>query len=179
MIDLTDNDIDNILSSGKDMYTYFKDKYAESSKDDINYPTLYNDTVKFLNDNEKILSSISKDINKIINDILNTNNKKKIHRIINSLNDMMNEVDYFGKNMVILSKVQNYSCKRIYNSYLTDYTNLKKIYKKISDINNKKIRFTEKDLPTDINFTKISTTINSFIKVIDTIIDFLKIYLKL
>ena len=28
MIDLTDNDIDNILSSGKDMYTYFKDKYA-------------------------------------------------------------------------------------------------------------------------------------------------------
>ena len=41
------------------------------------------------------------------------------------------------------------------------------------------IRFTEKDLPTDINFTKISTTINSFIKVIDTIIDFLKIYLKL
>ena len=50
---------------------------------------------------------------------------------------------------------------------------------KISDINNKKIRFTEKDLPTDINFTKISTTINSFIKVIDTIIDFLKIYLKL
>lgn len=179
MIDLTDNDIDNILSSGKDMYTYFKDKYAESSKDDINYPTLYNDTVKFLNDNEKILSSISKDINKIINDILNTNNKKKIHRIINSLNDMMNEVDYFGKNMVILSKVQNYSYKRIYNSYLTDYTNLKKIYKKISDINNKKIRFTEKDLPTDINFTKISTTINSFIKVIDTIIDFLKIYLKL
>ena len=92
---------------------------------------------------------------------------------------MMNEVDYFGKNMVILSKVQNYSYKRIYNSYLTDYTNLKKIYKKISDINNKKIRFTEKDLPTDINFTKISTTINSFIKVIDTIIDFLKIYLKL
>lgn len=179
MIDLTDNDIDNILSSGKDMYTYFKDKYAESSNDDINYPTLYNDTVKFLNDNEKILSSISKDINKIINDILNTNNKKKIHRIINSLNDMMNEVDYFGKNMVILSKVQNYSYKRIYNSYLTDYTNLKKIYKKISDINNKKIRFTEKDLPTDINFTKISTTINSFIKVIDTIIDFLKIYLKL
>lgn len=179
MIDLTDNDIDNILSSGKDMYTYFKDKYAESSKDDINYPTLYNDTVKFLNDNEKILSSISKDINKIINDILNTNNKKKIHRIINLLNDMMNEVDYFGKNMVILSKVQNYSYKRIYNSYLTDYTNLKKIYKKISDINNKKIRFTEKDLPTDINFTKISTTINSFIKVIDTIIDFLKIYLKL
>lgn len=179
MIDLTDNDIDNILSSGKDMYTYFKDKYAESSKDDINYPTLYNDTVKFLNDNEKILSSISKDINKIINDILNTNNKKKIHRIINSLNDMMNEVDYFGKNMVILSKVQSYSYKRIYNSYLTDYTNLKKIYKKISDINNKKIRFTEKDLPTDINFTKISTTINSFIKVIDTIIDFLKIYLKL
>lgn len=179
MIDLTDNDIDNILSSGKDMYTYFKDKYAESSKDDINYPTLYNDTVKFLNDNEKILSSISKDINKIINDILNTNNKKKIHRIINSLNDMMNEVDYFGKNMVILSKAQNYSYKRIYNSYLTDYTNLKKIYKKISDINNKKIRFTEKDLPTDINFTKISTTINSFIKVIDTIIDFLKIYLKL
>ena len=179
MIDLTDNDIDNILSSGKDMYTYFKDKYAESSKDDINYPTLYNDTVKFLNDNEKILSSISKDINKIINDILNTNNKKKIYRIINSLNDMMNEVDYFGKNMVILSKVQNYSYKRIYNSYLTDYTNLKKIYKKISDINNKKIRFTEKDLPTDINFTKISTTINSFIKVIDTIIDFLKIYLKL
>lgn len=179
MIDLTDNDIDNILSSGKDMYTYFKDKYAESSKDDINHPTLYNDTVKFLNDNEKILSSISKDINKIINDILNTNNKKKIHRIINSLNDMMNEVDYFGKNMVILSKVQNYSYKRIYNSYLTDYTNLKKIYKKISDINNKKIRFTEKDLPTDINFTKISTTINSFIKVIDTIIDFLKIYLKL
>lgn len=179
MIDLTDNDIDNILSSGKDMYTYFKDKYAESSKDDINYPTLYNDTVKFLNDNEKILSSISKDINKIINDILNTNNKKKIHRIINSLNDMMNEVDYFGKNMVILSKVQNYSYKRIYNSYLTDYTNLKKIYKKISDINNKKIRFTEKDLPTDINFTKISKTINSFIKVIDTIIDFLKIYLKL
>lgn len=179
MIDLTDNDIDNILSSGKDMYTYFKDKYAESSKDYINYPTLYNDTVKFLNDNEKILSSISKDINKIINDILNTNNKKKIHRIINSLNDMMNEVDYFGKNMVILSKVQNYSYKRIYNSYLTDYTNLKKIYKKISDINNKKIRFTEKDLPTDINFTKISTTINSFIKVIDTIIDFLKIYLKL
>lgn len=179
MIDLTDNDIDNILSSGKDMYTYFKDKYAESSKDDINYPTLYNDTVKFLNDNEKILSSISKDINKIINDILNTNNKKKIHRIINSLNDMMNEVDHFGKNMVILSKVQNYSYKRIYNSYLTDYTNLKKIYKKISDINNKKIRFTEKDLPTDINFTKISTTINSFIKVIDTIIDFLKIYLKL
>lgn len=179
MIDLTDNDIDNILSSGKDMYTYFKDKYAELSKDDINYPTLYNDTVKFLNDNEKILSSISKDINKIINDILNTNNKKKIHRIINSLNDMMNEVDYFGKNMVILSKVQNYSYKRIYNSYLTDYTNLKKIYKKISDINNKKIRFTEKDLPTDINFTKISTTINSFIKVIDTIIDFLKIYLKL
>lgn len=179
MIDLTDNDIDNILSSGKDMYTYFKDKYAESSKDDINYPTLYNDTVKFLNDNEKILSSISKDINKIINDILNTNNKKKIHRIINLLNDMMNEVDYFGKNMVILSKVQSYSYKRIYNSYLTDYTNLKKIYKKISDINNKKIRFTEKDLPTDINFTKISTTINSFIKVIDTIIDFLKIYLKL
>lgn len=179
MIDLIDNDIDNILSSGKDMYTYFKDKYAELSKDDINYPTLYNDTVKFLNDNEKILSSISKDINKIINDILNTNNKKKIHRIINLLNDMMNEVDYFGKNMVILSKVQNYSYKRIYNSYLTDYTNLKKIYKKISDINNKKIRFTEKDLPTDINFTKISTTINSFIKVIDTIIDFLKIYLKL
>ena len=161
------------------MYTYFKYKYSELSKDDINYPTLYNDTVKFLNDNEKILSSISKDINKIINDILNTNNKKKIHRIINSLNDMMNEVDYFGKNMVILSKVQNYSYKRIYNSYLTDYTNLKKIYKKISDINNKKIRFTEKDLPTDINFTKISTTINSFIKVIDTIIDFLKIYLKL
>ncbi len=179
MIDLTDNDIDNILSSGKDMYTYFKDKYAESSKDNINYPTLYNDTVKFLDDNEKILSSISKDINKVINDILNTDNKKKIHTIKRLLNDMMNEVDYFSKNMIILSKVQNYSYKRIYNSYLTDYANLKKIYKKLSDINNKKIRFTEKDLPTDINFTKISTILSSFIKFIDSVIDSLKVYLKL